>query len=243
MRPPGSGATRSSVIRAHALPDLRVGARADVAVEPADAQAVAAAMASTSPAYSCQIPKLEAGPPVLVRLVEPAAESGIHADRHGLPGRHPAELLELVERARVVDDAALEVVGERTRGHLRGELDRLGGEPGAERALDLAVAGGVDATARGRGRAARTPVRGIGLHGVAHGEPERRGEGQRRPRRSLERGAVVDVARRAEALAHLRGLVGGEERARGGLGGRGHARSSPEAGRRSSNSLDGNSTP
>ena len=56
---------------------------------------------------------------------------------------------------------------------------------------------------------------GVGLHGVAQRESERCREGERGAGGGLERGAVVDVARRAEALADLGGRGRGEEHGRG----------------------------
>ena len=40
----------------------------------------------TSSRYSCQIPKLDAGPPVLVRLVEPVPSPGFIRTDTSLPG-------------------------------------------------------------------------------------------------------------------------------------------------------------
>src|SRR5216117_1108569 len=51
----------------------------------------------------------------------------------------------------------------------------------------------------------------VRLHRVAQREAEGVREGERRARRGLERRAVVDVARRAEALAHQGRLGRGEE--------------------------------
>ncbi len=167
------------------------------------------AIAWTSPSASCQIPKLEAGPPVLVRLVEPVPSPGFTRTESSPPGREPPELLELVQRAGVEEHAAREVPLERARRHLRRELDALGREARPQRPLDLEVARGVDVQAELAEQREDAAAR-VGLHRVAHGEAERRREGQRLPRRRLERGAIVDVAGRAEALAHQGGDIGGD---------------------------------
>ena len=49
------------------------------------------AIALTSSRYSCQIPKLDAGPPVLVRLVEPLPSPGFIRTETSLPGSDPPE--------------------------------------------------------------------------------------------------------------------------------------------------------
>src|SRR5439155_1940 len=75
---------------------------------------------------------------------------------------------------------------------------------------DLGVARGVDVEAEVAEEAQDGAVR-VRLHRVAQREPEGVREGERRARRGLERRAVVDVARRAEALAHQGRLGRGEE--------------------------------
>ena len=162
------------------------------------------------PAYSCQMPKLEAGPPVLVRLVEPLPRPGFIRTETSPPGATPAELLELVERAGVEEHAARAGArASRARRHLGGELDALGREAGPQRPLDLVVARGVDVQAQLAEERQDAAAR-VGLHRVAQREAEGRREGERLPRRRLERGAIVDVAGRAEALAHLGGDLGGD---------------------------------
>src|SRR5439155_841903 len=69
---------------------------------------------------------------------------------------------------------------------------------------------GVDVEAEVAEEAQDGAVR-VRLHRVAQREPEGVREGERRARRGLERRAVVDVARRAEALAHQGRLGRGEE--------------------------------
>ena len=67
-----------------------------------------AARAIASSRCSCQMPKLEPVPPVLVRLVEPLPEAGVHADGHVVAGKRRAEAVELMQRAGVVAHAALD---------------------------------------------------------------------------------------------------------------------------------------
>ena len=167
------------------------------------------AMAFTSPRCSCQMPKLDAGPPVLVRLVEPLPSPGFIRTETDCPWRGAAEGLELVERARIEEHAAGQVLGEPARGHLGRELDRAGREAGAQRALDLVVARGVDVEAEAAEQLQDTAAR-VGLHRVAHGEPEGRGEGEGPPRGRLEGAADVDIARRGEAVADLGRVLDGQ---------------------------------
>src|SRR5262249_29118476 len=100
------------------------------------------------------------------------------------------------------------------------QLDLLRGEPGAHRALDLVIAGRVDVEPEIAEHFEDAAAR-IGLHRVAKREPERRGELERAARGRLEAGAIVAVARRAEAGAPLCGL-------RKSQGLTGHARSLAE---------------
>src|SRR5215813_10827643 len=81
-----------------------------------------AATVTTSSRYSCQMPKLD------------------EAHQDLLAGRDLPELLQLMERARVEENAAADVLGEPARGHLGGELDASRGESGLERPLHLEVA-------------------------------------------------------------------------------------------------------
>src|SRR5206468_3393211 len=130
-----------------------------------------------------------------------AAEARVHADDRGALRKGAAVAVELVERAGVVEDAQRDELLEPAGRHLRGELDARGGEAGAERALDLGVARGVDVEPE----VAEQPEDGVArvrLHRVAQREPEGLREGERGARRGLERRAIVDVARGAEPLAH-----------------------------------------
>ncbi len=160
------------------------------------------AIAFTSPRYSCQMPKLDAGPPVLVRLVEPLPSPGFMRTETSCPGAARPKCSSWWSEQALKRTPRREVLGEPARRHLRGELDRPRREAGAQRALDLVVARGVDVEAEVAEELEHAAAR-VGLHRVAQREAERRGEGERPPRRRLERGAVVDVARRAEALADL----------------------------------------
>ena len=107
------------------------------------------------------MPKLDAGPPVLVRLVEPLPSPGFIRTRDRCRRRGAAEGLELVQRAGVEEHAAAQVLGEPARRHLRRELDRAGGEAGAQRALDLVVARGVDVQAEVAEQLAGSPRLGL----------------------------------------------------------------------------------
>src|SRR5437773_12548007 len=80
--------------------------------------------------------------------------------------------------------------------HLRGELDAPGGEAGAQRALDLRVARGVDVEAELAEEAQDGAVR-VRLHRVAQREPEGVREGDRGDCRGPEPRAVLDLARGA----------------------------------------------
>jgi hypothetical protein len=82
-----------------------------------------------------------------------------------------------------------------------------------QRALDLVVAGRIDVQAEIEEHAQDGAAR-IGLHGVAQGEAERRREREGAPCGGLEAPSIVDVARRAEALAHVGGLGGAQEHGR-----------------------------
>ena len=87
------------------------------------------ATALTSSRYSCQIPKLDGGPPGVRPLGRAGAEPRVHPHRHLAPRRDLPEALELMERARVEQDSAPDVLGQAPRRHLRGELDLRRREP------------------------------------------------------------------------------------------------------------------
>ena len=193
----------------HALPDFRIGAGADMGVEPRDAQAVTRGGGHHLVEVLVPDPEARGGPAGVGALRRPAAQAWIDAYGDLAARRDLAVLVELVERARVEEDAASHVLGEPARGHLRGELDALGGKAGPERALHLEVARGVHVEAEIAEEGEDAVVR-IGLHGVAEGEAVRRGKGEGLARRRLEPGAVVDVARGAEALSHEGGDLRGE---------------------------------
>ena len=162
------------------------------------------ASAFTSPRYSCQMPKLEPGPPVLVRLVAPLPSPAFIRTDTSCPGAARPNCSSWWSEQALKRTPRAEVLGEPPRRHLGGELDRRRREAGAQRALHLVVARGVDVQAEVAEELEHAAAR-VGLHRVAKREAERRREGQRLPRRRLERGALVHVARRAEALAHLGG--------------------------------------
>ena len=81
---------------------------------------------------------------------------------------------------------------------------------GTERAIDFPVAGRVDVQAE-RVEEPQDGAAGIRLHGVARAEAERVGEGQRGAGLRFQRATIVDVAGRAELLAHRRRLGGRQE--------------------------------
>jgi hypothetical protein len=126
------------------------------------------------------------------------------------PGVDAADGFQLVQRARVQAHAAADVLGQPRRRHLRAELDLRRGVSGAQRALDLPVAGGVDVQAEIAEEVQDAPAR-VGLHRVPDSEAVRRAEAEQLARSGLQRGRIIDVARRAEALAHARGLLRGQQ--------------------------------
>ena len=142
-------------------------------------------------------------------LRRPTAQAWVDAYRDLAARRDLAVLVELMERARVEEDAASHVLGEPARGHLRGELDPLRGKARPERALHLEITRGVHVEPEVAEKGEDAVVR-IGLHGVAQSEAVRRGKGEGLARRRLEPSAVVDVARGAEALSDEGGDLGGE---------------------------------
>src|SRR5262249_14498891 len=127
---------------------------------------------------------------------------------------HSPEAVELVERAGIEQHAPASVLGDLARRHLRGELDLARCKSGLDGPLDLEIAGRVDVEAQ-LAEKAKDAARGIRLHGVAQGEAERSRERKRRPSGRLEGDAIIHVAGRAEAVAHLGGELGGEKRGRG----------------------------
>src|SRR5262249_61525575 len=114
------------------------------------------------------------------------------------------KLFELVQRARVDEDPSRDVLAESTRRHLRGELDRLGTESGSQRSLDFVIARCIDVEPQLAEERQDAPAR-VGLPRIAEREPEGGREGERAPRSRLKAPMIVDVARSAEAIAHLRG--------------------------------------
>jgi hypothetical protein len=208
----GDVGQRAEQVEGHAgaaLPHLGIGAGAHVRVQAADAQA----MPPGDRAHLADrlVPDAEArgGPAGIGALGGAGAEAGVHPYRDLAARRDPPELLQLVQRAGVEEDAPLDVLPQGQRGHLRGELDALGREAGPQRPLHLVVAGRVDVQPQVAEEREDAAAR-VGLHRVAKREAERRREGEGLPRGRLERGAVVDVARRAEAPTHLRRDVGGD---------------------------------
>src|SRR5262249_38007118 len=146
-----------------------------------------------------------------VRAVRRAApEAGIDADGQLAPSKCLPEALGLVERAGVVAYAARDEVLEMARGHLRGELDGVGRHADAQRALHLVIAGRVHVQPEAPENSQDSGAR-VRLHGVPQREAEGRREGEGGPRSVLEALAVVDVARRPEAIADLCGLARREE--------------------------------
>ena len=167
------------------------------------------ASAFTSPRYSCQMPKLEAGPPVFVRLVEPLPSPGFIRTETSRPARPGRSASSWCSEQALKSTPLPRNSAQPARRHLRGQLDLRRREAGAQRALDLEVAGGVDVQAE-RAEQLQDAEARVGLHRVAQREAERRRERQRLAGGGLERRAVVDVAGRAEALAHLGGAGGRE---------------------------------
>ena len=100
---------------------------------------------------------------------------------------------------------------EEAGGRLGGELDALWSEAGPQRPLDLEIARSIDVQAEVAEELEHAAA-GIGLHGIAECEAEGRREGEGLARGGLEGGAIVDVAGRAEAPAHLRCDIRGETR-------------------------------
>ena len=64
----------------------------------------------TSEIYSCQIPKLDAGPPTLVRLLCPDPQAGIDTHGEGSPGEQVAISSQLIQRTRIEDHALFDQV-------------------------------------------------------------------------------------------------------------------------------------
>jgi len=144
-----------------------------------------------------------------------------------VPREGTAIAVELMERARVVDDSPADELLEPAGRHLGGELDVPGGEAGAERALDLGVARRIEVEPQVAEQLQDGEV-GVRLHGVPEREPEGVREAEGGSRRSLERRAVVDVARGAEAFAHVLRLDGRERHgAQRIIGQRGNAMGQP----------------
>src|SRR5262249_54008817 len=136
-------------------------------------------------------------PPGIGALRRATAETGIDADRDLLAGRDLPVLLQLMERARVEEDAAADVLGEPARGYLGGELDASRGEPGLERPLHLEVARRVHVQPQ-VAEEHQDAVARVRLHRVSQRQAVRRGKGEGLAGRRLEAGTVVDVTRRAE---------------------------------------------
>src|SRR5262249_12718453 len=86
-----------------------------------------------------------------------------------------------------------------------------GREPGAQRALDLPIARGVDVEPEIAEQRQHCPA-GIRLHRVAKRKAEGRAEREETPCGPLEHGGVVHVAGSAEPVTHFGGLPRGEER-------------------------------
>ncbi len=139
-----------------------------------------------------------------------AAEPGIHAHADVGARKSPAVLLELMARARIEEDAALDEGSQAPRRHLRRQLDSIGRRPHTERALHFMVARRVDVEAQGQEAPQDRGAR-IRLHGVADGQTEGIREGERPRCRGVERGLIVHVAGRPEAIANLRRLCRREE--------------------------------
>jgi hypothetical protein len=108
------------------------------------------------------------------------------------PGEELAEAAQLVERAGVEEHAPLDEALQVLRQLLGRDLDLLGGDAGAQGALGLEAARGVDVEPlrvedpQHRGRRQR-------LHREAADESARGGEREHRVGRRLEGPAVVDV--------------------------------------------------
>ena len=192
-------------------PHLRVGAGPDVGVQRPDDQAVPGRRLLHVLQVFVPDPEARRGPSRVGAVGGAAAQPRVHAHRQLPPGRGSREQLELVERAGIEEHASRQVLREASRGHLRRELDGVGSEARAQRPLHLVVARGVDVQPE-VAEQREDPAARVGLHGVAQREAERGREGERPPGRRFQRGAIVDVARGAEALAHLGGLLGRQER-------------------------------
>ena len=155
------------------------------------------------------------GAPYQDAELDPAARCSCDSSSRCRPGfsagwstSHPpearAEAIELVEDGIV--DALRDELLEPPRRHLRGELYAPRCEAGAEGTLDLGIARGVDGPAEVAEESQDGADSGSPSSRSGDNEAEGMQEGERRPRRALRRGTLVDVARRAGTLAPPYGL-------------------------------------
>ena len=194
-----------------ALPDFRVRARADVRVEAVDAQPVPFRQSLDLSQVLVPDPEARGGAAGVCALGRAAAQPRVHAHRNLTAPRATSELIQLMQRTGVEEHAAGDMRLEEAGRRLGGKLDTLGSEAGPQRPLDLEIARGVDMQAE-IAEELEHAAAGIGLHGITERKAEGRREGEGLARGGLEGGAIVDVAGRAEAPAHVRRDVRGETR-------------------------------
>lgn len=151
------------------------------------------------------MPKLEEGPPTLVRFECPS-RARIDAHAHLATGEEFSVRLQLQQGAGVETHALVDQGFEVFRQLLRRELNVRRGNACAHRPAGLEAAGGVDLKP-GAMQHANHRGRGAGLHGIARGQPKRVRKRQHFLRPSHEGLFVIDKHGGAEFGLYAADLI------------------------------------
>mmetsp|Transcript_9134 Transcript_9134/g.30245 ORF Transcript_9134/g.30245 Transcript_9134/m.30245 type:complete len:522 (+) Transcript_9134:145-1710(+) len=208
----------------HLLPHGWVGAGADVGVDALHDEAVLLHDGLDLGEELVPDPKGGGGPAHVGLAGAPRAEAGVEAHAHAGAGALLPKAIELLQGARVDLDAHADELGKEGGELLGGEGDLFGRHARGHGTAHLVAGGGVDVEAHLVEDLEDGGVGG-GLHGVASGQAEGVGEGERLGGLRAERGQIVDVGRGPVLSPDLAGERGGEKAelllAAGGSGGGG----------------------
>ena len=192
------------------LPDLRVAARADMAVQTGDPQSVFGSYGDDLVEVFVPNAETRRGAADIGAVAVARAQAGVDAYRNLALRKELAVGGELMQRAGVEEHALIHQFGQVVGQLLRGDLDLVGGYAGADGPQGFVAATGVDVQARAVEDSDHSGRR-AGFHRIAGGEAKGVGEGQGLLGLVFQRFLVVDKGRGPEALLDGLDLVRGEE--------------------------------